>query len=97
MRCQSGGDPGPQRDRFRGARYGTFAPGSGEHGTYDPGGGNVSGGPNNYWTDTLRSFVNENKWNHKEVKVTTHTAVHSRIRESTEVLVYNYEIEKTLF
>lgn len=51
----------------------------------------------NYWTDTLRSFVNENKWNHKEVKVTTHTAVHSRIRESTEVLVYNYEIEKTLF
>ena len=51
----------------------------------------------NYWTDTLRSFVNENKWNHKEVKVTTHTSVHSRIRESTEVLVYNYEIEKTLF
>ena len=51
----------------------------------------------NYWTDTLRSFVNENKWNHKEVKVTTHTAVHSRIRESTEVLVYNYEIEKTMF
>lgn len=51
----------------------------------------------NYWTDTLRSAVEKYKWNYKEVNVTTHTAANMRIRKSTEILVYNYEFEPTLF
>ena len=51
----------------------------------------------NYWTDTLRSAVEKYKWNYKEVNVTTHTAANVDTRKSTEVLVYNYEFEPTLF
>lgn len=51
----------------------------------------------NYWTDTLRYAVKEYKWNVKEVKVTTHSAVNKDSKINTEVLVYNYEIEPTLF
>ena len=51
----------------------------------------------NYWTDTLRSAVEKYKWNFKEIDVTTHSAVNKNARKSTEVLVYNYELEPTLF
>lgn len=51
----------------------------------------------NYWTETLRVAVEKNGWNYKEIKVTTHTAANTNQRESIEVLVFNYEIEKTLF
>lgn len=51
----------------------------------------------NYWTETLRTAVDENRWNYREIKVATHTAVNTKQRESTEVLVFNYEIERTLF
>lgn len=51
----------------------------------------------NYWTDTLRSAVEKYKWNFKEINVTTRSAVNKDARKSTEVLVYNYEFEPTLF
>lgn len=51
----------------------------------------------NYWTETLRAAVEKSGWNSKEIKVTTHTAANTNQRESTEVLVFNYEIERTLF
>jgi len=51
----------------------------------------------NYWTNALRNAVEKNRWNYKEIKVTTHTAANTKQRESIEVLVYNYEIERTLF
>lgn len=51
----------------------------------------------NYWTDTLISAVEKYNWNFEEINVTTHSAVNKDVRKSTEVLVYNYEIETTLF
>lgn len=51
----------------------------------------------NYWTDTLKYAVERYGWNYKEVDVTTHSAVNKVSRKSTEVMVYNYELEPTLF
>lgn len=51
----------------------------------------------NYWTDTLRKYVSETNWNTKEVNITLSTAVGVEVKKNTEVLVYNYDIEKTLF
>lgn len=51
----------------------------------------------NYWSKTLRSAVNKYGWNYKEIAVNTRSGMNTVLRKSTEVLVYNFDIEPTLF
>jgi DNA adenine methylase len=57
----------------------------------------------NYWSDVLRTYVTENRWNFREIKINMQLVNLGRgTREKktqyrTEVLVYNYPITKSLF
>lgn len=51
----------------------------------------------NYWTDILRKYVDTNDWNAKEVSMVLNTASGIEIKHNTEVLIYNFDIQKTLF
>jgi DNA adenine methylase len=57
----------------------------------------------NYWNDTLRRYTEENNWNYREIKVdlrVTNLGRGRRKKETqyrTEVLIYNYTIQKGLF
>ena len=51
----------------------------------------------NYWTDILRKYVDANKWNVKEVSMVLNTAAGIEIKHNTEVLIHNFDIQKTLF
>lgn len=52
----------------------------------------------NYWCQTLRWHVLKFGWNVKEIEVNCNVAnLGETIQKRTEILVYNYENEKTLF
>jgi DNA adenine methylase len=57
----------------------------------------------NYWNDTLRKYTEENNWNYREIEVDlriTNLGRGARKKEMqyrTEVLIYNYTIQKGLF
>jgi DNA adenine methylase len=58
----------------------------------------------NYWCDILRMYVKELGWNYKEVELSMRLTNLGRgcrpergIQQRTEVLVYNYSIEPSLF
>lgn len=51
----------------------------------------------NYWSETLKDFTNNYNWNFKEVNMILRTSTTVKTKHNTEVLIYNYDIEKTLF
>ncbi|GHU80534.1 hypothetical protein FACS1894145_7000 [Bacteroidia bacterium] len=58
----------------------------------------------NYWCDILRKYVDQQKWHYKEIKVDLRIsnlgrgAARKKITQyRTEVLVYNYQLNKNLF
>ena len=50
-----------------------------------------------YWNSILNEAVERNKWFFKEVAVTVHPSANTQARPDTEVLIYNYPLEPTLF
>ncbi len=57
----------------------------------------------NYWCQTLRYHILKHGWNHKSIEVSLRMTNLGRgerekgIQKRTEILVYNYDIEKDLF
>lgn len=53
----------------------------------------------NYWCQTLKYYIIKNNWNYKSVKVKLNTSHNVGKKQSTreEILVWNYNIGKTLF
>ena len=57
----------------------------------------------NYWSDILRKYQEENKWNYREIEVSlrlTNLGRGNRKKKTSsriEVLIYNYTIQKGLF
>ncbi|MDO9634245.1 MAG: DNA adenine methylase [Paludibacter sp.] len=57
----------------------------------------------NYWCDELRTYVKRNNWNYREIEVSLrlgNLGRGNRVKKTqyrTEVLVYNYDIQKGLF
>lgn len=52
----------------------------------------------NYWCQTLRWFILKNGWNFEKIEVNCSVAsLGETVQKRTEVLVYNYDIQKSLF
>ena len=54
----------------------------------------------NYWCQTLRFFILKQKWNFKTIELAmkvNHLGKGQLVSKRTEILVYNYNIEPTLF
>ncbi len=54
----------------------------------------------NYWCQTLRYFILKFGWNFRTVELdlkVNHLGRGQRVEKRTEILVFNYDIEKTLF
>lgn len=52
----------------------------------------------NYWCQTLRFHIKKYKWNHEKKEVILRTAnLGDEIKKRTEILVYNYDIQRDLF
>lgn len=53
----------------------------------------------NYWCQTLRWHIIKAAWNHKEIEVSLKVANlgNGHLQKRKEILVFNYDIEKTLF
>lgn len=54
----------------------------------------------NYWCQTLRFFILKNNWHFKSIELdmkVNHLGKGKKVSKRTEILVYNYDIEPTLF
>lgn len=51
----------------------------------------------NFWSQTLRYFVIKNGWNLRQLDMAMNVANLTKAKRKTEILIYNYTIEKTLF
>lgn len=53
----------------------------------------------NYWCQTLRYHILRHEWNYKTIEVNLKVSAlgNQQTQKRTEILVYNYTIEKTLF
>lgn len=54
----------------------------------------------NYWSDLLSKYIDRNKWNYKQIEMdlkVNHLGKGAKIGKRTEILVYNYTIQQSLF
>lgn len=51
----------------------------------------------NFWCQTLRYFVAKNRWQIEKMDMPLNVANLTKLKRKTEILIWNYEIERTLF